>query len=98
MKQKYLKYYERYSSLAHFVFLFDALRARSRVEKLSLIARQRDYLGLGGRPGLLALHRDLNRYLLEAAKTWDASMARSADRVRTAPTTRSRHGRKGEAD
>jgi len=72
MKQKYLSYYERYSSLAHGVFLWDALRARSRVRKLSLLNRQRDYLRLRDDPERLALHRQINQCLYEAAREWGA--------------------------
>jgi len=72
MRQKYLKYYQRYRGLGALVFLGGALRADSRMARLSLMNRYRDYLRLAGRPDLLVLHREMNRRLLEAAKGWDS--------------------------
>ena len=66
MQRDDLRYYEKYSVLGNFRFLFDALFARGRAQKMSLANRQRDYLRLAGHPDWLALHRDLNRCLVEA--------------------------------
>ena len=72
MKPRYLKYYERYRALANLVFLWDALWTRSKVAKLSLANRQRDYLKLSGNDDLLALHRAINEELLNAHRQWDS--------------------------
>lgn len=72
MKNAYLKYYEKISALAPFVFLRDALFTRSRVRKLSLANRQRDYARLQTQPQLLPLHLQLNRTLLEAGAKWSS--------------------------
>ncbi|MGE3166744.1 MAG: class I SAM-dependent methyltransferase [Planctomycetota bacterium] len=72
MKPSYLKYYDKISSLAPFAFLRDALFARSKVRKLSLANRQRDYARLQSDPRLLALHRQLNRTLLAANEQWSS--------------------------
>ena len=68
MKSGYLKYYDRYSGLANLRFLWDALWTHSKVAKLSLANRQRDYLKLNGHDDLLALHRAINEELLEATR------------------------------
>ena len=72
MKPRYLKYYERYRALANLAFLWDALWTRSKVAKLSLANRQRDYLKLSGNDDLLALHRAINEELLNAHHQWDS--------------------------
>lgn len=70
MNERYLRYYDRYSWRAMPRFLFDALLSRSRLRRLSLLNRQRDYLQLAQRPDLLALHRQLNTRLLAATREW----------------------------
>jgi SAM-dependent methyltransferase len=72
MKPSYLKYYDRYSALANLRFLWDAMWTRSKVAKLSLANRQRDYLKLSGDDELLALHRAINEELLKATQEWDS--------------------------
>jgi len=70
MKDPYLKYYDRYVSLANLAFLWDALRAKSFARKQSLINRQKDYLRLKGNVELMALHRRLNGHLLASQADW----------------------------
>lgn len=70
MKQRYLGYYERYCRRAPLAFLVDALVAKPRTRKLSLINRQRDYLRLDSEPQHLVLHRELNRRLWQASRSW----------------------------
>lgn len=72
MKPRYLKYYERYHALANLVFLWDALWTRSKVAKLSLANRQRDYLKLSSNDDLMTLHRAINEELLNARRQWDS--------------------------
>lgn len=72
MKPSYLKYYDRYSRWARLVFLADAIRARSRIRKLSLLNRWRDYARLVDDPRLMTLHRAMNEHLYEAACSWPA--------------------------
>lgn len=72
MKQKYLRYYDRYSKLANLSFLWDGLWAGSRIAKQALLNRQKDYLRIESEPRLFALHRELNRCLWAAAQEWDA--------------------------
>jgi SAM-dependent methyltransferase len=70
MKAAYLRYYDRYTWRAGVRFTLDALLTPSRLRRLSLSNRQRDYVGLGGRPDLMALHRRLNAHLLAARASW----------------------------
>lgn len=70
MKERYLKYYQHPSGLAPLVFSWAALRAKSKVAKLSLMNRQKDYQKLGGNPELFKLHLKLNELILEASREW----------------------------
>ena len=72
MNGQYLKYYENYSRMAGFRFLWDALLAKSKVCKISLLNRQQDYLALRHKPDLLALHYKLNKHLLRSSEEWDS--------------------------
>jgi 2-polyprenyl-3-methyl-5-hydroxy-6-metoxy-1,4-benzoquinol methylase len=69
MKANYSRYYQRYSSVAPFVFLWHAILTK-KLRKLSLINRQKDYLRLANNPQLLALHDSLNQHLLEGIQLW----------------------------
>ena len=72
MKESYLKYYESYSARAPLAFLWDSIRAPSRIAKRSLTNRQQDYTRLAQDPELLALHLELNRLLYESVQEWDS--------------------------
>ena len=71
MKQKFLSYYENYSWFGSYAFLGHALFARSRLRRLSLLNRQKDYLRLSSNPELFLLHRKLNQHLLEQSDNWE---------------------------
>ena len=64
------KAYAEYSSLVGVRLAWKVLWARSKIRKLSLINRQKDYLALGRNPELLPLHRTLNACLTRAAGAW----------------------------
>jgi SAM-dependent methyltransferase len=66
----YRRYYEAYSAAGGFLMLRDALLTRSKTRRLSLFNRQRDYALLAKRPDLLALHREMDRQLADAAREW----------------------------
>jgi SAM-dependent methyltransferase len=70
MKLQYLDYYKQHSSLAGLRFAFDALCTRSRIRRLALLNRQRDYRRLVTRPDLRLLHHALNAELLNATLHW----------------------------
>lgn len=73
MKPSYLKYYERYSYRFFARLFLDALLTRSRLRKLSLAHRQQDYLRLARADArLLALHRLINRRLLDSREQWSS--------------------------
>lgn len=71
-KRDRIRCYESYSGLWSFVFLLDALRARTSLEKVSALNRQRDYVRLGSTPELLPLHLAMNRALAEAHAAWQS--------------------------
>jgi len=62
--------YRRYSPGVPLRLAFRALCTRPPLRKLSLLNRQRDYLGLAGDPALLALHHRLHTILDRAASEW----------------------------
>lgn len=72
MRQRYLRYYEKPSPLASWVFLKDSLFTRSKLRKLSLANRNRDYVRVARDPELLELHRSLNQELLKAQELWSS--------------------------
>lgn len=72
MNESYLKYYERYSSMAGVRFSWDALRAKSPRRRIALRNRQKDYVNLAGNDRLLALHHRLNSHLLASAREWSS--------------------------
>ncbi len=72
MRDSYLKYYDRFTYRAVARFTLDAFLAGSKLRRLSLANRQRDYLGLGREPALLPLHRKINEHLLRSAREWDS--------------------------
>ena len=71
-QRKYLRYYEKVRPLAPLRFTLDALRTPSRLRKVSLENRQKDYLDLQDHPERLDLHRDMNRALALQAVEWDS--------------------------
>lgn len=68
--ERYLPYYREVSAWAPLRMAWDALLARSSVERLSLRNRQRDYLRIRGSRPLLALHLELNEELARGAREW----------------------------
>jgi SAM-dependent methyltransferase len=51
--------------------VWDSLFARSRVERVGILNRLRDYAVVRDAPGLLALHLRLQEALAQAAREWD---------------------------
>lgn len=72
MAETYLEYYRQHTWRAVPKLLIGALIANSRLRRLSLVNRYRDYLGLAGKPDLLSLHRRLNEHLAISAQTWSS--------------------------
>lgn len=72
MKESYLKYYEANSPTAIFRFVWDMMLNRSKLQRLSLMNRLKDYQRLAGDSDLLSLHRELNRCLFDATNKWDS--------------------------
>lgn len=70
--QKYLKYYAKPSSWAPIRMPFDAILARSNIEKMGLLNRQRDYIKIRDEPRMLALHHKINETLIRSANEWDS--------------------------
>jgi len=71
-QRRYFRYYERMRPLAPLRFTLDALRTPSRLRKVSLQNRQKDYRDLQDHPERLALHRDMHRALALQAVEWDS--------------------------
>lgn len=70
--RKVLKYYERYSMAAPFAFAWASINARSNVEKMGWINRQRDYFRLRDDTIRLNLHGHLHKILADAAGRWSS--------------------------
>lgn len=70
MKSSWLKLYDAPSATAPLRFATAAAVTRNKVQRLSLLNRQRDYRWLLDHPGLLPLHRRLNEHLLHGATEW----------------------------
>ena len=71
MKPDYLKFYEKPSVRGIWRFLWDYLSESSKLRKLSLANRQKDYLRLMSHSDKLSLHHEMNRSLLEGRSGWD---------------------------
>lgn len=71
MKKSYLKYYDSISPFAPFHFAMDIVLTRSKLRRLSLRNRLRDYPRLAEDPKLLNLHKQLNTYLWDSLKHLD---------------------------
>lgn len=69
-EHRYARYYERYCPLAPLVFARDGLLARSRVRRIALLNRMRDYLRLRDDPARLVLHAELNAHLFRQEHEW----------------------------
>ncbi len=72
MKRNYLKYYQNYSLFSSWKFIKDILFAGSKIKRLSLLNRHRDYMSLQSNPALLDLHYKIHEKLLLAASEWQS--------------------------
>jgi len=69
---KHVRYYERHSLIAALSLAIAAVRAPTRVRRIALTNRFRDYVSLGRAPHLLELHRELSHRLARAADEWQS--------------------------
>jgi cyclopropane fatty-acyl-phospholipid synthase-like methyltransferase len=70
MTDGYLRFYSSYSLWAPWKFIWDSLRAPSRIRGLSLVNRQRDYERLRTNDRLFNLHYRLNEILHRSNLEW----------------------------
>ncbi|MGE0631059.1 MAG: class I SAM-dependent methyltransferase [Pseudobdellovibrionaceae bacterium] len=70
MKETYLRYYEKFSSLGPLIFMKDAFFTRHKLRQLALLNRQKDYAALANQSDLFRLHESLNKILLSQQVNW----------------------------
>lgn len=69
--ERYREFYRSPSAIAPLRMIWDSLFARSRVERIGLLNRQRDYARVRDSPQLRELHGRLNEELVRAAREWE---------------------------
>lgn len=67
---RYAKDYQAYSSSAPLRMFWDALWSKSKLARIGLLNRQKDYLRLAGDVRALAFHRRINEVLAAQASQW----------------------------
>jgi 2-polyprenyl-3-methyl-5-hydroxy-6-metoxy-1,4-benzoquinol methylase len=71
-REDWERHYERYSPTVPLRLGWKGLWTRSKLHKVSLLNRQRDYMALAGDPRRLELHRRLNACLDRATREWES--------------------------
>lgn len=70
--KKYKNFYQNYSGFAPIVFALNSVFSRSKIRRLSLINRQKDYIRLNNNTRLFNLHREINECLFKSQETWES--------------------------